>query len=252
MRWRTHKAIAKAIAWEAGLRGEILRCLLNGIVDPDKYPEKTVKVKVGRKGRIYTRTVPMSHHNPSIDAVMKHVWRARISFLAGDFLNAAYWIGWALHYIQDRCVGKGIFGLKHESVENGAANVQVEREDVLHGFSEAESSPRFVKAVLYGLRATTNPVDAVREATLASSAVFAAVFSSRTPPKELMRKYGEEKKKHAKIIAGEILSILCMLPLLALGHLPLLLVPAVACMILYLMDGEYRTLRDEARWFGAD
>jgi len=53
MRWRTHKAIAKAIAWEAGLEGEILRSLLNGIVAPDKYREKTVKVKVGRKG-VYT------------------------------------------------------------------------------------------------------------------------------------------------------------------------------------------------------
>ena len=252
MRWRTHKAIAKAIAWEAGLRGETIRSLLNGIVDPDKYPEKTVKVKVGRKGRIYTRTVPMSHHNPSIEAVMKHVWRARLYFLAGDILNAAYRLGWALHYIQDRCVGKGLLGLKHEAVENDAANVQVKREDVLHGFSEAESSPRFVKAVLYSLRATTDPVDAVREATTASSAVFAAIFGSRTPPKELMRKYGEEKKKHAKIIAGEILSILCMLPLLAMGHLPLLLVPAVTCIILYFMDGRYRMLRDEARWFGAD
>ena len=107
MRWRTHKAIARAIAREAGLRGEPLRCLLNGIVDPDKHPEKTVKVKVGRRGRVYTRRVPMSHHNPSMSAVMRHVWRARASFLAGDIPGAAYWIGWALHYIQDRCVGKG-------------------------------------------------------------------------------------------------------------------------------------------------
>ena len=251
MRWRTHKAIAKAIAREARLKGEILRSLLNGIVDPDKYPEKVVRVKVGRRGRVYTRTVPMSHHNQSIDAVMKHVWRARISFLAGDFLNAAYRLGWALHYIQDRCVGKGIFGLKHESVEDGAVNVQVKREDVLRGFSGAESSPRFVKAVLYGLRATTNPVDAVREATLASSAVFAAVFSSRKPPEGLIEEYQKEERRHVKIMAGEGLSALCMLVLFALGHLPLLLVPAAACMILYFMDGRYRMLRDEARWFGA-
>jgi len=250
MRWRTHKAIARAIAREAGLRGEPLRCLLNGIVDPDKHPEKTVKVKVGRRGRVYTRRVPMSHHNPSMSAVMRHVWRARASFLAGDIPGAAYWTGWALHYIQDRCVGKGMFGLKHESVERGAASVQVRREDVLLGFSRAESSPKFVKTVLYGLRATTDPVEAVREATLASSAVFAAVFGSRNPPKQVVVKYHVERITHAKITAGEGLSILCMLALLASGALPLLLIPILACIILYFMDGEYRTLREEARWFG--
>jgi len=75
---RTHtvansQGIAKAIAREAGLKGEVLRSLLNGIVDPNKYPEKTVKVEVGRRGRVYTRTAPMSHHNSSVDAVMRHI-----------------------------------------------------------------------------------------------------------------------------------------------------------------------------------
>ena len=146
-----------------------------------------------------------------MSAVMRHVWRARASFLAGDIPGAAYWTGWALHYIQDRCVGKGIFGLKHKSVESGAANVQVRREDVLLGFSRAGSSPRFVKTILHGLRGVVNPVEAVREATLASSAVFAAVFGSRNPPKQLIVKYHEERRKHAKIMVGESLSILLSL-----------------------------------------
>ena len=42
--------------------------------------------------------------------------------------------------------------MKHEAVEDGAANVQVRREDMQYALSTAESSPRFVKAVLYSLR----------------------------------------------------------------------------------------------------
>ena len=141
--------------------------------------------------------------------------------------------------------------MKHEAVEDGAANVQVRREDMQYALSTAESSPRFVKTVLYSLRATTDPVEAVREATLASSAVFAAIFGSKESPEGLMEEYQRERGKHIKIMVGEGLSALCVLVLLALGHLPLLLVPAVAFMILHLMDGRYRMLRDEARWFGA-
>jgi len=51
---------------------------------------------------------------------MRHVWRARLSFLVGGVLNAAYRLGWALHYLQDMCVGKGLLGLEHEMVENDA------------------------------------------------------------------------------------------------------------------------------------
>jgi len=93
--------------------------------------------------------------NFSRGRLTRHVWRARLSFLAGDVLNAAYQAGWALHNIQDRCVGKGLLGLKHETVEDGAANVQVRRENVQYALSTAESSLRFVKAVLYSLRTSS-------------------------------------------------------------------------------------------------
>jgi len=249
MKWKTHKTIARAIAEEIGLSRDSLRSLLNGVIDPDKYPEKTIKIKVGRKGRVYTKTSPMSHHNPNINRIMNHVWKARLAFLIGEISNAAYWTGWALHYIQDKCAGKGIFGLKHESVENDASNMPVERKYVLQGLMKAQSSPRFVRRILNAVSPTTDPADAVREATLASSVIFAAIFDSKKPPEGLLEKYKKAEKKHAKISVGEGLSIFSVIILIMLGHLQLLLLPVLAGLSLYLLDGEFRELREEARWF---
>jgi len=60
----------------------------------------------------------------------------------------------------------------------------VERRYVLQGFKASQPSLGFVMRILRHVKATTYPVDAVREATLASSAVFAAIFNHKEPSED--------------------------------------------------------------------
>ena len=250
MRWSTHRAIARAAARMIGLGGGELSSLLRGVVDPDRNPERTVKVKVGRGSRVYTRAVPVSHHNPSIGMIMRHVWRARRSLLAGDAESAAYWAGWAVHYVQDKCAGKGPLGLRHGPVEEGAAHVPIDEDLVRRGVRGAACSPNFVRRVIGAVKPSTSPVRAVEEAVLASSAILAAIFGPTRPPPRLMAEYREAAKRHGKILIGIAGSLMAALASAAVNLPPLILFSAAAAGGLYLADGRYRELRDEAGWFG--
>jgi len=252
MKWKTHRAIARAIAAEAALNREETRSLLEGIISPDKYPEKTFKIKMSRRGNIYAKEERISHHNPSLNIIMKHVWKSRFAFLSGNTAHAAFWAGWALHYIQDRCVGKGLFNLYHKMVEESAAHIQISRENVQYGFKHGKSSPSLIRKMLKNLKPTTDPKKAVNEAVFYSAAVFAAIFGPRKLPTSLMEKYNHKKKNHEKLLAGIGVAIAAAFASMFLGNLPFAALATILAGIIYYADGEYRMIREEVQWFIPD
>jgi len=252
MLWKTHRAIARAIAAEAALSREETQSLLEGIISPDKYPEKTMKIKISRRGNVYAKEERMSHHNPNLNIIMKHVWRSRFAFLSGNMTYAAYWAGWALHYIQDRCVGKGLFGLSHNTVEESAAHIQISRENIQRGFKYGKSSPSLIRKLLKKLKPTTDPEKAVSEAVFYSAAVFAAIFGSTKPPMSLVEKYNREERNHEKILAGIGVAIAAAFASMFLGNLLFAALATASAGVMYYADGEYRKTREEIRWFSPD
>ena len=88
-------------------------------------------------------------------------------------------LGVALHYVQDNCVvgAGGRFRRIHDRVEREIASLKVPVDAIREGFKKAECSPLFVRAVLYSIKPSTDPVEALRNACLYSAAIAGAVYN---------------------------------------------------------------------------
>jgi len=131
-------------------------------------------------------------------------------------------LGAALHYVQDNCVvgARGRFHRIHDRVEREIASLEIPVDAIREGFKNAECSPLFVRTVLYSIKSSTNPVEALRNACLYSAMITGAVYNSSQPPREVLERVKMEKaEKRRKAKRNAWISI----ALLAIG---LALIPA--------------------------
>lgn len=91
---RTHKRIAIRIAEELRLTPREALRLEKGCIRPD-----------------YWKNYP--HHYGKERQIREHIFRARRLFLENDKLDSLFWIGVALHYVQDRWVTVPSSSLNH-------------------------------------------------------------------------------------------------------------------------------------------
>jgi hypothetical protein len=105
MKWITHQRIAKDVMFRLGLHlsEEELSQLLEGVIAPDKWKD-------------------WPHHYGKSNEIRHNLTRARHYFLNGDLLNAYYYLGVALHYIQDSYTTYPSFLTGHEDWEQWIEN----------------------------------------------------------------------------------------------------------------------------------
>jgi len=131
---------------------------------------------------------------------MNIIWSARRAYLAGDFEKTLETLGVALHYVQDNCViGAGErFRRIHDRVKREIASLKVPVDAIREGFKKAECSPLFIRAVLYNIKLSTDPVEALRNSCLYSAMIAGAVYNPSQPPREVLEILVKVKMEEAK------------------------------------------------------
>jgi len=125
-------------------------------------------------------------------------------------------LGVALYYVQDNCVvgAGGRFRRIHGRVEREIASLKVPVDAIREGFKKAECSPLFVRAVLYSIKPSTDPVEALRNACLYLAMIAGAAYNPSQLPREVLERVKmEEEKKERKAKRNARISI----ALLAIG-----------------------------------
>ena len=242
MKVSTHRAIARAVAYAIGMNnGQMLDALLKGVSDPDVYPESELHLRASAGGNIRVVSRRVKHHSTANrNRIMKHLWAARKAYLAGRMVEAAYRLGWAMHYIQDMCVA----AWNHSAHENELRRTPIPV-DIIDRAACLTVLPSDIQRAL---QAIGTQQTAMRDASAVSAAAAAAVFSRAVPPRQLVEELNAAKGKHrllsgaaAALVFAGLLSLTAS-PILALGLF-------AAAMVSYGMDGKYRGLKKELEWF---
>lgn len=246
MRIETHVAIGRAISRHLGLDPYLEKCFIRGLRRPD------LRVKRGRRVR--------SHHGIHPESIMSIVWSARRAYLAGDYERSLEYLGVALHYVQDKCVVWARRRLRrvHNRVERVALSLKLPVEAIREGFGRAECSAIFVKSILYSIKPSTDPVEALRNACYYSALVAGAVYNPSKPPRDLLEKYEEAKTVAAKWrrIRRSLLSALalvfCGLLILYPHLLAIYFIVVLFSLPLLLYSGVDPRVREELAWHGLE
>lgn len=247
MKWKSHTAIARAIAEEMGLSHQLEEALCEGSVDPDRRPDAAVKVS--RRGRTFIGRAP--HHDAPEGIIMGHAWRSREAYLRGDDRLAARYLGRALHYVQDRSVSPGFMGLGHDPREEYIADLVPPREAVRKGIDMAMCSPIFVRECVQALRPRKDPREAMYQATLFSAAISASVLGPPDSEERFISEYEKARRGRRYRYATAAAAVGISLAASALLVQPLLLAAgALAAIAVVRIDPGYYRLKEEAEWFG--
>ena len=246
MKWKSHTAIARAIAQEMGLTDELEKALCSGSVEPDKRPDKAFWVS--RKGRSYIGRAP--HHQPPTGTIMAYAWRSRRAYLQGNDYWAVKSLGRALHYVQDKCIYTGRWNQRHDRMEEEVADHAPPARAVRQGIELAVCSPVFVRECVMAVRPKKDPRAALFEATLFSSAIFASVLGPPDAEERFRERYQSAVTGHRLRLVGGATAMATSAAAAYALQQPLALLPGGALVALSLLDPSYRRLHDEAAWFG--
>lgn len=248
MKWKNHIAIAKAISKSLGLPKELEKALSQGSIEPDKYPDKVLRV--GRRGRIYTARAP--HHNPELGVIMKHIWNARLAYLNGDNFQAMKSLGRALHYIQDKSVAKGFLGLSHDSREDNLSFQTIPEDAIERGIDIAICSSHYVKKTINSAKPKKDLDEIMDQACLYSAAIAKAVIGEKKPPNELMENFKSAKESYYKrtLPVSIGISTVILIASIIVQNLLFIIFGILAGYIVQRLDLKYYYLKEEAKWFG--
>ncbi len=247
MKWKSHKAIARAISQEMGLSYDLEKAFCDGSVEPDKRPDPLLRI--GKNGRGYIVRAP--HHHPHIGTVMAHAWMARRAYLQGNDYWAVKSLGRALHYVQDKSVHTGFMFLAHDSREEAIAKIDPPLKAVVRGMDMAVCSPDFVRKCITKVRPRRNAKEAMYEATLYSSAIFASIFTSPKTTERFLNDYRKAvRRRRLRWLSAVGIVMMSVLAVTILGHPIMAVLGAVMAAAIVVIDPHYRRLKGEAEWFG--
>jgi hypothetical protein len=249
MKWKSHTAIARAIAAEMNLPDELERAFCAGSIEPDKKPDLAYRVSKG--GRTYIGRAP--HHMPPTGTIMAYAWRARKAYLEGNDYWAVKSLGRALHYVQDKCVHTGFRMWRHDARESDIADLTPPRKAVCEGIEMARCSPRFVRECIVTVRPRRDPRKAMYDATLYSSAIFASVIGPVDAEERFNTDYERAVRGHRCRYAIATALIAASGAAAYMLDEPLIMVPGtMAAVAAVKIDPAFRRAMDEAEWFGKE
>ncbi|MEM4793230.1 MAG: hypothetical protein QXS00_09970 [Pyrobaculum sp.] len=202
--WRTHRAIVKA-AWPPELpRGELLRGILRGVVEPDIEADLVTRC---RKKRCREARAP--HHDPPEALVrwyydLAHFFRAR-----GDMYSAGRALGRALHYLHDGAVKtkKWLLLNVHDDVEAQMDQLASQLPHICNGAKHRRSN---------------NPVEALCHAYALTSALLRQFAADAISPQ--VGAYYKARGRRKKIYATSAVVVAAVATAVAMPYAAL--VPA--------------------------
>jgi hypothetical protein len=131
-------------------------------------------------------------------------------------------------------------------------------EAIREGFERAECSPVFVKSILYSIKPSTDPVEALRNACYYSALVAGAVYNPSKPPRDLLEKYEEAKavaakwRKIRRYLASALALVFCGLLILYPHLLAIYFTAVLFSLPLLFYSGVDPRLREELAWYGLE
>lgn len=240
--WKVHNKITMAAIdslrkeLPTGLSRWFLNGIFEGIVDPDKTPDKEFRVSKRRgKTRIYTAYV--AHHYPS-RALIEYYFNLSLYYIKrwGYEFEAGFMLGRALHYAQD-----GAFSKKRYLI----LDVHDREEEIMNRLvASSQSIGEFCKTVFVGNKRRSSKAEeaiciGLRESTNLLRRFIEEYNKTFDIPK-LIRKIKMIRLTKALILIALILSaVMYQLPLMFF-----LLFPPIACgIILYRPKTYYEAMR---------
>lgn len=196
MKWKSHKAIAKAISNSLGLPNSLAKALSNGSIEPDKKPD--IGWRTGRKGRLYRARIRHHFAIPPYNLIMDYIWKARFAYLMGNDMQAMGNLGRALHYIQDSSVNPGFLYLSHDSLEDQLLSGNFPYHSIIEGINAAICSPHFIKNSIMCLKPRNNVSEILDQASRYSALVVKSVIGDKTPSTELLEKHKSSRVRYYK------------------------------------------------------
>lgn len=107
--WDVHRGITLAALSMLGdnkLSEDMVKHLLEGVVDPDRVPDKEPRLRLSRRGNIYASMSYARHHGYQRDLVDYYFNLALYYHRRGDGRKSMLMLGRALHYAQDSSLSR--------------------------------------------------------------------------------------------------------------------------------------------------
>lgn len=124
---QAHKSITVAALEKLGytLSKDLVSGILNGVVDPDRVPDRKVYTYVRSRGRIIVREHCVSHHDSNRELIDYYFNLSLYYLRRGDEYRAGFMLGRALHYVQDGSLSRRRYLLfdTHRSEEKAINNM---------------------------------------------------------------------------------------------------------------------------------
>lgn len=245
MKASTHRAITAAVARALGVRGQALEAMLKGSIDPDIYPDEEIKAKVGRGGKVYLVKKRVRHHTvENRRRIMRILWKSRRMLLKGRLTESAYLLGYALHYTQDMFIPSW----NHIGLESTLKAAPIPIWEIHEAIREADCSPSYIEDMLKNTRPISGDA-ALIEAARTSASIAAAVLGPIDPPQELLEEERAERRQHIIRLLITISSSILIIPSLLFTQPPATLILLTSAATSYILDGKYRRIRRELKWF---
>lgn len=187
MKWVDHKRLISMATRYYHVPSPTYAGLMSGVI----YPDKT------NNWRRDNNIIAESHHNPSADKILGHVWKARRHWINGDENNAGFQLGCALHYIHDGFAGKGFLELFHDKNENEINTLAINTSFLESAMNDSKSDPFFVERLVHDV-SPKDPKDALNDAAYASLAIIKSVLNHQQMPSTLEEKYTELAGRHER------------------------------------------------------
>lgn len=248
MRTKTHSMIAELLAKKIRLNKHLKNRFKKAMINPDrKYSPK------------------YRHHNLrwTYSKILNDIMCSRIAFIKDDLNTCLYFLGKALHYVQDAYIisPSKKYGNKllHDFIEREIEKLDIPIRKVEDGFNSAESSPFFIKRVIREIEISSDPKEVLEFALETSAKIVGAVFSSPNPPEDLKHNYKVIKRKHRRkytlisifiIILGIIIAFFIILSFGFLSGFCIFIFLLLISGIIEGMDKEYNEIKEMAEWYG--
>lgn len=246
LKWKNHTSIVKAISRELELPIVLEDVLVEGSIDPDRYPD----LMLSNRSNAQWRRVP--HHSPTTSLIMDYVWRARRCMMEGEESVGMFNLGRALHYLQDRTVR---FSTKrqHDRKERKIGDWEVDYQAIRSGVRDAVSSPRYVNRLVGGIKPTKQAGRVMRHACYDSAALAAAVIGTREVPKGLANRARRSRWMNMVVlITMFILTMFGVYNFLETNKLVFLGLASIAAVLAVASSAVRAKRKGEARWFGLE
>jgi hypothetical protein len=247
MKWKNHIEIADAVGSQLDLPMDLKEVLRQGSIQPDCEGDKVIV----RDHKSLLHRQRVRHHRPSKRFIRRLLCKARCAHLEGRDEDALWCLGRALHYVQDGSVAVGPFGCLHDRREVEIGHSHIHPSAIQLGAEVAAPSPFFIDLCLRALCPKKQPVAAMHQACMLSSALAVAVLSNPTPSRKLTKEIDMSERRHWRVhlpiamvvaAATSLVGIWSVNPLLVASSLPL-------AILVLMLDTKRQMLKREAKWF---